>query len=311
MTESDSGQRNDQPRGVIRGWRHLPQPQSGTALLVLEPSHPDYPSSIREQIKARNESLFGSDPAVLAAVKKLEEQFAGANQDLANLAIELAVTRDFASAEERIDQFTRSFVQAISDAHRSLPPTKYGRQRFAYLMSRAHDYLPLSIRPALEDQLAPYLAPFLIAVNTGEAPTWVQLFPHETTIHLDRFATGDLPKLGRVITEAQTLADQAARTGKAGRPKLPDISHDAATPEMVAKLRHWEGWSYRRIAAFVGWLGEDEDWRNEKVRRRVEQRVRRWVREGEDDLRAQCPDRDWKTRPAHLERAIDEERPRL
>jgi hypothetical protein len=66
-----------------------------------------------------------------------------------------------------------------------------------------------------------------------------------------------------------------------GRPARGAGTADIATPVLVAKLFHQEGWSHRRIAEFLGWLKPSDDWFDPKVQAKTTQRVRRWVREGE------------------------------
>lgn len=312
MPESDSGQENhagDPPASRLRhpGWK-LVAGTNGGHYLVLKPSHPDYPSAIRERVAAQDAEEFVSDPRIRAAIDRLATNFSSANMVIENAAIQLL------SIDKAVRLFSAKLIEAVEAEAEKLGPTKASRRLIVFLLRQTHRRLSLSPEFAqrLDENLSTYDGPFLVAVNISDRSERPRLYPGETAIHFDRLASRDLPRLSRIVTEAQLLAGQTDHAGERGRPKLPSIADEAATPETVAKLRHWEGWSYRRIAAFFGWVGPDEDWRKERVRRRVEQKVRRWVREGEAILRAQAgPDRDWRERPDHVERAVAEERPRI
>jgi hypothetical protein len=296
-----------------KGWRMAVS--DGQPVLVLEVDHPDYPTELRERALAEDEERYGKDPEIRAAVERLKQRFAAIDEQIsARLRLILNDPRDLNAVNAAVDAATSELVAYANEEDARLGPTPHRRRRYAYLIRHANEALPGDLGAQLRENgtLDVYAAPFLLMVNLGTKSAHPQVYPGEVAVHLDRLPTRDLPKLGRAITEAQAFAGQADRIGKGGRPKLPDISDEAATPEMVAKLRHWEGWSHRRIAAFVGWLKPDDDWRDEKVRRRVEQRVRRWVRDGEDIIRSLAgPDDDWRKPPAHLRRAIEEERPRV
>lgn len=312
MSGSDPERDNPEDEPSNRRLRHpgwkIVDGTNGGHYLVLMPSHPDFPTALRDRAAAQDAEEFGSDPRIRIALDRLSQQFSGANEIVLEEAIRiLSITR-------AVNDFSSRLVAAAEREAESLGPTKASRRLIVYLLRQTRSALHLSpeVAQALNDNLSAYDAPFLVTVNVSERSERQRLFPGETAIHFDRLASRDLPRLSRIVTEAQLLAGQADHAGERGRPKLPSIADEAATPEAVAKLRHWEGWSYRRIAAFFGWVGPDEDWRKERVRRRVEQKVRRWVREGEAILRAQAgPDEDWRKRPDHVERAVTEERPRI
>lgn len=117
--------------------------------------------------------------------------------------------------------------------------------------------------------------------------------------------TSELIDTMPVVTEALGILRHDRYRDRGGRPRLPEGTTEGATPKMVAKLHHWERWSHRKIAAFLGWIDADDDWDDPKIQRRIDMRVRRWIRRGEPYLQEEAgPDADWKMPPAHIRTAI-------
>ncbi len=173
--------------------------------------------------------------------------------------------------------------------------------------------LPIDLVFFVYDELP---SPLKLIVNVQQhKKIIVSLMPGEAIIRFRGIARRDLNRIGRFITEAIAILEPEGQShGRSGRKTIDESPDDMATAALVARLFHWENWSQRRIAAFLGWMKPTDDWQDPKTRARIEQRVRRWLRLGESALATSFKDIDapesedddqpWKRRPASIEAAI-------
>jgi len=303
-----------------RGWRRIEASGPPADIFVLDTDRPDYPEKWRSREEQRERKILDRHPAARSAALALTNHWAEKGFDsqswhhLVEQNVRASEVEEFTGKRE-LTQLTGHLRDAIylqtREAADKLAPAA-GVSYVTALRYLAEHTLPAELVLYVVDEIP---EPIKIAVNADpRRRLLLTLSPGETMLRFRGIARRDLNRIGVFVTEALAIADPTQRRNRGGRPALTDEGRAAAPPELVARLSHWEGWSHRRIAAFLGWLGDNDDWADPQVRSRIEQRVRRYVRLGEGALQLQSDkpvdeahDGDggaWKHRPPALERAV-------
>ncbi len=308
-TESDSvpehEDRQEPPPSDPPGWRRV---QPDVPVLRLDPSHPNYPRKWREDQASleRDFARLDRDPRARAAVGRVGATWAASLPEWLFLlqAAETAMMRQDATAMRGLDLRVRGLRDTIEMTLRTA----------AQEMGNTHIHVNVRARYLAERALPPTIAADFIAggppvdvlVNhIPERVAWtVRLQAGEILVKFVGTSRREFDKASPFVTEALEILGHTDHRDTGGRPAGETDDELAMT---IAKLRHWDRWSHRKIAAFYGWLRDDEDWADEKVRRRIEMRVRRWSRRGESlldkkakDEKAKRGSTPWRERPHHM-----------
>ncbi len=308
--ESGSGEEDRANALPPEGWRRIGVfSESGPAdVIEVDPTRPDFPHHWRTKEAARHAEILATHEPVANAVRQLRESIPLDHWDDVVRAIlahnDVNPGPVVAEGEHPIQVLGVLHFALRKAAEGASPPEVPLETTIGYLAERV---FPADVALVFAGDQPP------VRIVTNADPAVQALFvlrPGETAVTFHGIARRDLnERLGRFITEALDIQSPTYRRGKGGRQRRSANTNPGVTPELVARLFHWEEWSHRRIAAFVGWLKPTDDWDDPKVRARIEMRVRRWVRDGEPALRQAAGDPDdeaWKRRPRHLQRAIEE-----
>ena len=292
------------------GWQRLEGVGEPAEIFVLDPQRPDYPEKWRSREEARERAALASDPGAQAAIAELRAEWHRLDFDRVIEAVVRGSEIREHTGDAQISRLSGAlldrFYHKVRAAAERVAPT-VGTTYPTTIRYIAEQTLPVDLVLYVVDET---LEPIKIVVNADRRKKLLlSLSPGETMLRFRGIVRRDLNRIGRFVTEALEIADPEQRRNRGGRPAITDEGRPATTPELLARLSHWEGWSHRRIAAFVGWLGPDDDWSDPHVRTRTEQRVRRWIRLGEGGLRLADTDNTdddnaWRRRPDHLERAV-------
>ena len=320
-TGSDEERRS---RAAPPGWRHVEASGAPGDIFVLDPERPDYPEQWRSREEQRERKTLDQHSAARSAASALKNHWAEQGFDaqswgrLVEHNVRASEVEEFTGKSD-LTQLTGHLRDAIysrtREAAEKLAPAA-GVSYVTALRYLAEHTLPAELVLYVVDEIP---EPIKIAVNADpHRRLLLTLSPGETMVRFGNIARRDLNhRLGHFITEALEIADPERRRTRGKRRSLNE-SGSAAPPELIARLFHWEGWSHRRIAAFLGWLKPTDDWGDPRVRARIEQRVRRYVRLGEGALQLDLEtdnhhDDDesggeaWKRRPPALDQAIRSE----
>ncbi len=308
-TESDSvpehEDRQAPPPSDPPGWRRV---QPDVPVLRLDPSHPNYPRKWREDQASleRDYARLDRDPRARAAVERLSAAWAAHLPEwvLLRQAAETArVYQDATAVRVTVVRYWQ-LVDAI------------GTKLYTEAQGMGDTHIPVNVRARyLAERTLPAAiatdfiaggAPVDVLVNhIPERVAWpVRLQAGEILVKFVGTSRREFDKASPFVTEALEILGHTDHRDPGGRPEGETDDELAMT---IAKLRHWDRWSHRKIAAFYGWLRDDEDWADEKVRRRIEMRVRRWLRRGESlldkkakDEKAKQGSTPWRERPHHM-----------
>lgn len=298
------------------GWVRLPGVGEPANIFKVDQNRPDYPEKWRSREEAGERRLLTRDPATQGVVNRLRAQWSSLNFDqIVEAQVRGSEIREHTGNDEisRMAGMLRDgFYSEIRLAAEAVAPGA-GVSHTTAINYIAEQTLPAEMVLYV---VADATEPVQIVANADPRRRLVlMLSPGEVLLRFQGIARRDINRIGRFITEALEIADPKQRRNRPGRPAITDEDGPETTHEMVARLHHWEGWSHRRIAAFLGWLSPDDDWADPKVRTRTEQRVRRRIRLGEGSMQTNAPDDDtdaetWRRRPPPLEAAVraDEER---
>ncbi len=267
------------------GWREMTA-ERDQFMLWLDPSHPDYPRGVLDKGLAEDFAAFDRDELVQAAAARIRSRMTRLPELL------FAAVHKTGDLDRSVDAFAGEIMTIVVDAAAGAGPTRQHRRRLIYLLQVAYAELPEGLGHGIVDQLkerhARHLAPFQVVVNTGEASTFPQVYPHETAIILGRFPSSGLSKLGRIVNQSQELAGQVDQRGKGGRRSNDKDPDKAEQAKVAAKLHHWLGLKQTEIAALFGWDNSNPE--------SIRERVRRAVRRGENQLVDELGP-EWKSEP--------------
>ncbi len=282
--ETDDAENHDNHRPVPNGWRDI-----GNGLLRLDPTHPSYPSAQKRHEKGTRKRL-AANPKVTEMAKVLQERFL----PIANTYRRIQRERNKLAAT----CYASDCMTYISDELIAAAESCAGPGTASVPVCR--DYLAeVTVLPEIAVHLIDPLEPVFLRANASPHPDYLIVNPGDIVMRFTGATTRERGEtLSGPISELQSAWGYAqADTG--GRPAGPADEDQAMT---IAKLHHWESWSHRKIAAFLGWLRDDEDWSDEKVRRRIEQRIRRYLRQGESllDAEADQTGTPWRKPPRHM-----------
>ncbi len=289
--ETHDAKDDDNDRPVPPGWR-----DPGTGWLRLDPEHPSYPNSQKRHEKGTRKRLK-TNPKIIATIETLQERFQPIMADYLRLR-----RTDRCHGRERPNpaalHYLSNVLPHIEDQLSAAAESCAGPNT-APLHVCLYYLIEQTLLPEIADHLTNPLEPVFLRANASPQAEYVIINPGEMVMRFTGATTRERGEaLSSAITQLQTAWGYAqADTG--GRPAGPVDEDQAMT---VAKLHHWENWPHRKIAAFLGWLRDDEDWYDEKVQRRIEMRVRRWLRIGESLLDAET-DRTgtaWRKPPRHM-----------
>jgi hypothetical protein len=298
------------------GWKRLDFAGEPASIFTIDSERPDYPEKWRSRSETRERHTLSKDSGTQAAIQRLQADWATLDfERIVEAQVRGAEIREHTGHDKIIHMagmLRDGFYYKIRQAAEETAPAA-GVSYTTAIRYIAEQTLPVEFVLYVAEETP---QPISITVNADPRRRLVMgLSPGEVSLRFQAIARRDLNYVGRFITEALEITDPSQRRNRGGRPSISDEEGPTTTPELVARLSHWEGWSHRRIAAFLGWLGDDDDWNDSKVRARIEQRVRRWVRLGEGALRIGVDNDDddhnaWKQRPDQLARAVraDEKR---
>lgn len=320
MAPGSGPEPSEESAGVMatpHGWRRVSSIGEPADVFEIDRERPDYPEKWRSRSEARERQILSRDVSTRAVVQRLRSEWEKLDfERVVEAQVRGAEIREHTGNDEiiRLAGLLRDgFYYKIRLAAEEIVPAT-GASYATAIRYLAEQTLPAEMVLYVAEE-AP--EPVKIVVNADSKRRVVtSLSPGEVSLRFQGIARRDINRIGSFITEALEITDPTQRRHRGGRPSITDEEGPTTTPELIARLFHWEGWSHRRIAAFLGWLRPEDDWTNPQVRIRTEQRVRRWVRLGEGALRMtdnQFPDDDsdadnlWKRRPAQLERAVHAE----
>jgi len=298
------------------GWVRLPGVGEPANIFKVDQNRPDYPEKWRSREEAGERRLLARDPATRSVIDRLRAEWGHLDFDrIVEAQVRGSEIREHTGNDDisRMAGLLRDgFYSKIRLAAEEIAPGA-GVSHPTAINYIAEQTLPPELVLYVVDEAA---EPVKIVVNADLRRRLVlRLSPGEVMLRFQGIARRDINRIGRFITEALEIADPKQRRNRPGRPAITDEEGPESTHEVVARLHHWEGWSHRRIAAFLGWLGPDDDWADPKVRTRIEQRVRRRIRLGEGSMQTNTTDDDTdaetrRSRPPALEAAVhaDEQR---
>gem|GEM_PF-5576838 len=312
MSESDSDSRESEPlRDLPLGWDRVDGAGDPANIFHLDIDRPDFPEPWRAQHEARDRAALDADAGFQAEVVALRQEWAGNQWErISEYVTRGSEIRNHTGNEEIIkgagmllDHISSKIRIAAELAPAGVSPVTAIR----YIAERT---VPPEILYYVThaDETA---SPIDIVVNAStNKRLHVVISPGEGMIRFRKISRRDVERVGPFITEATQILGGQDSAGKGGRPRSGQGAAQMETPVLAARLYHWDRWSQRRIAAFFGWLKPSDDWSNPKVRTRIEQRVRRWIRDGEKELTQQTGNDDWKNAPMHYQNATTEKRSR-
>lgn len=300
----------DNKNGLIQplpGWKRVEGIGGPANIFELDETRPEFPEKWRARSEARDLKRLEQDSRVQEEIARLRAEFGKIDWRRAAAFIERGAEIREAGGDDEIFRNSALLIEAfrvkIREAvDRSRPKEVDHRVALRYF---SEQLLPVEITFYVNDTLPERPSPVEILVNADpDKKLLMGVLPGDIVIRARGIVRRDIDRLGRFITEAirQQSPDDAPE-GPGGRRTIDERPDDAATAELIARLFHWEGWSQRRIAAFLGWMKPTDDWSDPKTRARIEQRVRRWLRAGESELRKAAGDDSWRARPAQIEAA--------
>ena len=309
----EPGEEQDKLTSPRAGWVRLDGVGDPANIFLVDRNRPDYPEKWRSREEAGERRLLAKDTATRAVIDRLRTKWDPLDfAQIVEAQVRGAEIREHIGNDEinRLAGMLRDgFYSKIRLAAEEVAPGA-GVSHVTAIHYIAEQTLPPELVLYVVDEAA---EPVKIIVNADPRRKLVlSLSPGEVMLRFQGIARRDINKIGRFITEALEIADPKQRRNRPGRPAITDEEGPETTHEMVARLHHWEGWSHRRIAAFLGWLGPNDDWADPKVRTRTEQRVRRRIRLGEGALQMGLPsddanDESWRRRPPALTAAVGAE----
>lgn len=314
----ESGSAPNKTRELIEpplGWARVDGLGEPANIFEVDPSRPDFPEKWRSREELRGKDRLARDPAMRAEIEGLRADFAGYNlPSLVEFVARGAEIRE-GGGDSKIAQQVGSLLEVIrmKVRHAVERSTTQDVPYTVALRYLCEQTLPVDLINYVSDEVP---SPIKLTVNaeTGKK-LLMSIQPGEAILRFRGIARRDLNRIGHLITEAIDIqSPDRPKGGRSGRKAIDESPDDMATAELVARLFHWEGWSQRRIAAFLGWMKPADDWQDPKTRARVEQRVRRWLRIGEtalaitpedvEDVGDDAEDADWKRRPPQLVAAV-------
>jgi hypothetical protein len=303
MTEPNATDKSDQLIDPPYGWARVDGLGKPTNVFHLDPSRPDYPEKWRSRAEQRDRDRLSRDPGVRAEVERLRVEFGrylpAIDSEKIVRATEIRRHGGDANLERYAEIALEHFEMQIRHAvERSIPEGVSPSIAFQYIGEQT---LPIDLVFALSNELP---APLTIIVNQHTGKLLMAAMPGEAVIRFRGIIRRDINRIGKFITEAIAIQSPDRDVyNQGGRRAIDEEPDSIATAELVARLFHWEGWSQRSIAAFLGWLKPTDEWDDPKTRARIEQRVRRWLRIGENELKKNAEGESWKQRPAQLDAA--------
>lgn len=305
MTESEATAKQNELIEAPQGWKRVDGLGDPANVFEIDPNRPDFPEKWRSRAVLRERERLARDPLVRGEINQLRREFGGKERlaRITEFVVRGSEIRESVGNNEistqagmLLDHFRVKIREA---AERCIPEDVSYVTALRYI---SEETLPVELVFYVYDELP---TPLKLIVNMEERKrVLVSLMPGEALIRFRGIVRRDLNRIGHFITEAIALQSPDRSTcGTGGRRAIDEDPDNIATAELVARLFHWEGWSQRRIAAFLGWLKPTDEWDDPKTRARVEQRVRRWLRIGENELKKNAADDSWKQRSAQLDAA--------